>query len=101
MNVYLKFRPNSEMVLHDISFKVNPREKIAIVGRTGAGKSTIGLALTRMVEVCQGQILIDGVDIGLVPLHKLRAAISVIPQDPVIFKGSLRFNLDPESKHSP
>ena len=69
--------------------------KIGIVGRTGAGKSTIALTLSRLIELESGSIEIDGIDIKSVGLQKLRKKITVIPQDPTLFKGSLLFNLDP------
>ncbi|MFO0118117.1 MAG: ATP-binding cassette domain-containing protein, partial [bacterium] len=67
---------------------------------TGAGKSTISLAIPRIVEVLSGSIEIDGIDISKVDLHTLRNKITVAPQDPVLFNGTLRFNLDPENNHS-
>jgi ABC-type bacteriocin/lantibiotic exporters, contain an N-terminal double-glycine peptidase domain len=70
-------------------------EKVGIVGRTGAGKSTFAMALTRIVEICGGNILIDGVDISKTNMQQVRDAITIIPQDPVLFKGKMRFNLDP------
>jgi ATP-binding cassette subfamily C (CFTR/MRP) protein 1 len=91
----LKYRPDTELVLKDLSFTVEGRQKIGIVGRTGAGKSTICLALTRIVEAYDGQILIDGVDISTLGLADLREHITIIPQEPTLFEGSLRFNLDP------
>ena len=81
-----------------MSFEVKPKEKIGIVGRTGAGKSTICLALCRIVEAFTGQIIIDGVDISTLELAHLRNKITIIPQDPTIFEGTLRFNLDPTEK---
>ena len=81
-----------------MSFKVDVGEKIGIVGRTGAGKSTICLAISRIVEIFEGQIEIDGLDIAKIPLEELRRRITVIPQDPTMFTGSLRFNLDPEGR---
>ena len=68
-----------------------------MVGRTGAGKSTICLSLSRIVEIVGGSIVIDGEDISKLDLNDLRASITVIPQDPTMFTGTLRFNLDPES----
>lgn len=99
-NVHLKYRPDTEIVLKDLSFRVHPGEKIGIVGRTGAGKSTICLGISRIVELQEGQILIDGIDISQIRLDDLRSRITVIPQDPTMFSGSLRFNLDPEEKCS-
>ena len=99
-NVVLRYRPNTEIVLDNLSFSVNPGEKIGIVGRTGAGKSTICLSVSRIVEIIQGQIKIDNVDISGVNLDYLRSRITVIPQDPTMFTGTLRFNLDPENKVS-
>ena len=68
------------------------------MGRTGAGKSTIAISISRIVELFKGQILLDGVDISQIPLHELRSRITVIPQDPTMFTGTLRFNIDPEEK---
>jgi ABC-type multidrug transport system fused ATPase/permease subunit len=96
--VSLRYRPNTEQVLHQLSFKVPCGEKVGVVGRTGAGKSTICLSMSRMIELEEGQIIIDGIDIATIPLKQLRSRITVIPQDPTIFKDSLRFNLDPENK---
>ena len=99
-NVNLKYRPNTDLVLHDLSFDVEPGHKIGIVGRTGAGKSTISLALARIVELHSGQIIIDGQDIKLIDLAEYRSNVTVIAQDPTLFTGSLRFNLDPLSQET-
>ena len=79
-NVYLKYRPTTEVVLKDLSFEVRPGEKIGIVGRTGAGKSTICLSLHRIMEIAHGCIFIDGVNIQELELKELRKRITVIPQ---------------------
>ena len=94
-NVQLRYRPNTEIVLDDLSFVVEPGTKVGVVGRTGAGKSTICLSLSRIAELSSGSIEIDGINIRQVDLQKVRAKVTVIPQDPTLFTGSLRFNLDP------
>ncbi|NXK19639.1 MRP6 protein, partial [Arenaria interpres] len=94
-NYSLRYRPNLEFALKRVSLTINGREKIGITGRTGAGKSTLAVGLLRLVEAAEGAILIDGIDIAQLGLHDLRTKITVIPQDPVLFSGSLRMNLDP------
>ncbi|EAT33898.1 AAEL013833-PA, partial [Aedes aegypti] len=96
-SVTLRYAPHAEPVLKGLSFEIKAKKRIGIVGRTGAGKSSIIQALFRLapIDVERGTILIDGLDTGAVPLRRLRAAISIIPQDPVIFSGTLRSNLDP------
>ncbi len=74
----MKYRPNTEIVLKNLSFKVRSGEKIGIVGRTGAGKSTISLAISRLVEIFSGKIFIDGLNIQNIPLDTLRKQITVI-----------------------
>lgn len=88
------------MVLRKLTLGIKGGEKIGVVGRTGAGKSTMTLALTRIIELCGGKIEVDGVDIGKINLQQVREAITIIPQEPTLFKGTLRFNLDPENKRS-
>ncbi|CAH2076223.1 unnamed protein product, partial [Iphiclides podalirius] len=89
-----------EPALRDVTCTVAPRDKLAIVGRTGAGKSTLTLGLFRIVEAMGGKILIDGIDISTIGLHQLRSRITIIPQDPVLFSGTLRMNLDPFDVYS-
>ncbi|XP_070397324.1 ATP-binding cassette sub-family C member 2-like isoform X2 [Dermacentor albipictus] len=87
-------------VLTGITFLVKHKEKVGVVGRTGAGKSSLVLALLRMLKASEGRVLIDGVDIADVPLRKLRRSITVIPQDPSMVRGTLRMNLDPTNSHT-
>ncbi|THU93933.1 multidrug resistance-associated ABC transporter [Dendrothele bispora CBS 962.96] len=94
-NVELAYRPGLPLVLQDISFHVKPGEKIGIVGRTGAGKSSIVQALLRMVEVQAGKIEIDGVNTRNIGLDTLRGKLALVPQDSILFLGTLRENLDP------
>lgn len=87
-------------VLKGISFSCKAMEKVGIVGRTGSGKSSLLVALFRMTELREGQILIDGKDIAQVPLSVLRNRLCIIPQDPVMFSSTVRFNLDPFDEHT-
>ncbi|KAJ2618191.1 hypothetical protein EV177_000148 [Coemansia sp. RSA 1804] len=82
-------------VLHGISLSVRHGEKVGVVGRTGAGKSTMSLALMRFVEATKGRIVLDGIDISKIGLDDLRRNITIIPQDPVLFNGTIRYNIDP------
>ncbi|XP_035824447.1 ATP-binding cassette sub-family C member 9 isoform X2 [Aplysia californica] len=97
-NVTLSYDIDLEPVLLNASFIIQGGEKIGVCGRTGSGKSSTTLALFRMLDLNDGLILLDGVDIMRVPLHTLRARLAIIPQDPVLFTGTLRFNLDPNSQ---
>lgn len=96
----VRYREGLDLVLKGLSFNVTGGEKVGIVGRTGAGKSSLTLALFRIVEAAGGKIIIDDIDISTLGLHDLRSKITIIPQDPVLFSGSLRMNLDPFGKHS-
>ncbi|DBA02320.1 TPA: hypothetical protein N0F65_006195 [Lagenidium giganteum] len=98
--VSLRYRPGLPRVLRNLSFTVKPKEKIGIVGRTGAGKSSLIVALMRLTELDAGTVTIDGVDISRVGLHDVRGNISIIPQDPVLFSGSVGSNLDPFNQFS-
>nr|CAD7445720.1 unnamed protein product [Timema bartmani] len=91
----LRYREGLELVLKGLNFTISGGEKVGIVGRTGAGKSSLTLALFRIIEPAGGSIIIDGVDIIGLGLHVVRSRITIIPQDPVLFSGSLRQNLDP------
>ncbi|EGO02355.1 hypothetical protein SERLA73DRAFT_86655 [Serpula lacrymans var. lacrymans S7.3] len=94
-DVVLKYRPELPPVLKGLSISIKPREKVGIVGRTGAGKSSIMTALFRIVELISGSIAIDGVDISTVGLTKLRSGLSIIPQEAYLVSGTLGSNLDP------
>jgi ATP-binding cassette subfamily C (CFTR/MRP) protein 1 len=96
----VRYRPDLPPVLCGISVRVNAGERVGIVGRTGAGKSTIMTSLFRLVEASSGSILIDGVDISKIGLHDLRSKLSIIPQDPILFSGTVRYNLDPFNEFS-
>lgn len=87
-------------VLRNITFSVASNERIGVVGRTGAGKSSLTLALFRFLEARSGQVCIDGVDVSKIDLHSLRSRLAIIPQDPVLFSGTIRSNLDPFEDHS-
>jgi ATP-binding cassette subfamily C (CFTR/MRP) protein 1 len=91
----VRYRAELKDVLRGISCEIPAGAKVGIVGRSGSGKSTLVLALLRLLEPHDGEVLIDGVDLSSVPLTALRAAITVIPQEPVLFSGSIRDNLDP------
>ncbi|KAF7889491.1 uncharacterized protein EAF02_001906 [Botrytis sinoallii] len=87
-------------ILKGLSFSVDKNQRVGIVGRTGAGKSTLSLALFRFLEARAGTIMIDGIDISTLKLHDLRTRLSIIPQDPVLFSGTIRSNLDPFDEFS-
>ncbi|EXC25625.1 ABC transporter C family member 2 [Morus notabilis] len=99
-DVVIRYRPELPPVLHGLSFSISPSDKVGIVGRTGAGKSSMLNALFRIVELERGRILIDDCDIGKFGLADLRKVLGIIPQSPVLFSGSVRFNLDPFNEHN-
>lgn len=96
----VRYREGLELVLKGISFACKSQEKIGIVGRTGAGKSSMTLSLFRLIEASGGKIVIDDVNIADIGLHSLRTRLTIIPQDPVLFSGSLRMNIDPFNSHT-
>jgi ABC-type multidrug transport system fused ATPase/permease subunit len=97
INYTTRYRGDLDPVLRNVTFKINPGEKVGIVGRTGAGKSSLALALFRGLEAETGKIVIDDIDIGLIGLRDLRESITIVPQDPTLFTGTVRSNLDPFS----
>uniref|UniRef100_T1JAN3 ABC-type xenobiotic transporter n=1 Tax=Strigamia maritima TaxID=126957 RepID=T1JAN3_STRMM len=98
--VYLQYREHLPYSLFGVSFRIEPGEKIGIVGRTGAGKSSLLKVLFRLVEIKKGEILIDDVNIQFVDLKKLRSSMAIIPQDPFLFSGTVKQNIDPEDVHT-
>lgn len=94
-NLEVAYAPDLQPVLKGISFQVKNNERVGVVGRTGAGKSSLTLALFRFLEASSGTVTIDGLDISKVNLHCLRSRLAIIPQDPVLFSGTVRSNLDP------
>ncbi|KAG0044510.1 Multidrug resistance-associated protein 1, partial [Linnemannia elongata] len=96
----VRYREGLELVLKDINVTIQPGERIGIVGRTGAGKSSVTLALFRIIEAAQGSIVIDGIDISTLGLHELRSRLTIIPQEPFLFGDTIRLNLDPFGKYT-
>lgn len=99
-NVVMRYRPDLPAVLVGLSLDIRPNEKVGVVGRTGAGKSSMINSLFRLVEPESGKILIDGYDVCKFGLNDLRKSLGIIPQTPVLFSGSIRFNLDPFNEHN-
>lgn len=99
-DVWMKYRPGLDPVLKGVSFVVNPGDKVGIVGRTGSGKSSLIVTLFRLVEPYQGKIILDGINLLDLGLDDVRGRIAAIPQDPILFSGTVRYNLDPFDRHS-
>ncbi|XP_036078629.1 canalicular multispecific organic anion transporter 2 isoform X3 [Rousettus aegyptiacus] len=99
-NFSARYRPGLELVLKNLSLRVRSGEKVGIVGRTGAGKSSMTLCLFRILEAAEGEIRIDGLNVAAIGLHDLRSQLTIIPQDPILFSGTLRMNLDPFGSYS-
>ncbi|XP_062990830.1 ATP-binding cassette sub-family C member 9 [Elgaria multicarinata webbii] len=97
-NLCVRYENNLKPVLKHVKAYIKPGQKVGICGRTGSGKSSLSLAFFRMVDIFDGRIIIDGIDISKLPLDMLRSRLSIILQDPILFSGSIRFNLDPECK---
>jgi len=98
-DVKFRYRKDLEPVLHGLSAEINGMEKIGVAGRTGSGKSSLMLCLFRMYEIDSGTILVDDIDISRIGLHTLRRKLAIIPQDPIVFSGTIRDNLDPFAQH--
>jgi len=98
--LFVRYLQGQEPVLKGITCSVESAEKVGIVGRTGAGKSSLTACLFRLLEASSGNIIIDGIDIGTLGLSDLRSNLSIIPQDAYMFSGTVKFNLDPHGKHS-
>jgi ABC-type multidrug transport system fused ATPase/permease subunit len=98
-DVVMPYLPFTPPVLKGISFSIREGEKIGVVGRTGAGKSSLIVALYRLAEISEGKIHVDSIDCSCVNLNRLRSSMAIIPQEPVMFGGTLRSNLDPFNKH--
>ena len=96
----VRYRPNTPLVLKGISLTIEGGEKIGVVGRTGSGKSTLIQVLFRLIEPSAGKIIVDGINICTVGLHDLRSRFGIIPQEPVLFQGTVRSNVDPLGLYS-
>jgi ABC-type multidrug transport system fused ATPase/permease subunit len=96
----MRYRPELPLCLNEVVVNIKGGDRVGVVGRTGAGKSSLTLALFRILEAAAGRILIDGIDISTIGLRDLRSVVSIIPQDPQLFEGSIRNNIDPTNQAS-
>lgn len=96
----VRYRPNTPLILKGITLSIHGGEKIGVVGRTGSGKSTLIQVFFRLVEPSGGTIIIDDLDICMLGLHDLRSRFGIIPQEPVLFEGTVRSNIDPIGQYS-
>ncbi|MED6209079.1 Multidrug resistance-associated protein 4 [Stylosanthes scabra] len=99
-DLQVRYRPNTPLVLKGITLSINGGEKVGVVGRTGSGKSTLIQVFFRLVEPTGGKIIIDGIDISALGLHDLRSRFGIIPQEPVLFEGTVRSNIDPTGQYT-
>ncbi|MED6155512.1 Multidrug resistance-associated protein 4 [Stylosanthes scabra] len=99
-DLQVRYRPNTPLVLKGITLRINGGEKVGVVGRTGSGKSTLIQVFFRLVEPTGGKIIIDGIDISALGLHDLRSRFGIIPQEPVLFEGTVRSNIDPTGQYT-
>lgn len=99
-NLVVSYAPDLPPVLKGLTFEIQSNERVGVVGRTGAGKSSLTLAIFRFLEAREGSITVDGIDISTIKLADLRSRLAIIPQDPVLFSGTVRSNLDPFDEHS-
>ncbi|GKC82826.1 putative ABC-type xenobiotic transporter [Tanacetum coccineum] len=99
-DLQVRYRPNTPLVIKGITLSIKGGEKIGVVGRTGGGKSTLIQVLFRLVEPSGGSITIDGINISTLGLHDLRSRFGIIPQEPILFEGTVRSNIDPIGQHS-
>ena len=96
----VRYRPNTPLILKGITLRIQGGDKIGVVGRTGSGKSTLIQAFFRVMEPSGGKIIVDGIDISKLGLHDLRSRFGIIPQEPVLFEGTVRSNIDPIGSYS-
>ena len=99
-NYSVRYRPDTPLILKNITLEIKPGEKIGVVGQTGSGKSTLLLCLLRILEASEGKIYIDDIDISQIGLELLRHSLTIIPQEPILLEGNIRDNIDPSRLYS-